>query len=330
MPYSLRLLGALDLRDDAGQEQRAVLVAPKRLALLAYLAVATPTGFHRRDRLLALLWSDLTLDRARQALRSTLHKLRQLLGEGVIVSRGADELALAPETLHCDARECERALDEGRLEDACALYAGDLLAGFWLSDAPEFERWLEDRRAALRHRILDAFRRLAERESAAGRHGAAAGWARRAVAIAPDDEDALRRLMDHLDRADDRAGALTAYREFARRLVAAADSVVRAMPPIFPTWLNIEVARLHAALGDLPLALAALRRRPDHFAYTGHLATSLAEEGEVAARLGERREAARAWRHHLGLREDAEPSVEPEVRRIAAALDGLREGEARP
>ena len=41
-------LGALDLRDSAGSKVSAVLVHPKRTALLAYLAAATPRGFHWR------------------------------------------------------------------------------------------------------------------------------------------------------------------------------------------------------------------------------------------------------------------------------------------
>lgn len=224
MPLSLRLLGALDLRDDAGGELRAVLVAPKRLALLAYLAAATPRGFHRRDRILALLWPELTPERARQALRSTLHKLRQQLGDGIVVARGAEELAVDGERLWCDVVECERALEEGRLEDAAALHAGDMLAGFWLSDSPELERWIEERRAALRRRVLGALRELAERESATGTHARAAEWTRRAASLAPDDEEVLRALMEALERGDDRLGALSAYRDFARRLQAEYDA----------------------------------------------------------------------------------------------------------
>src|SRR5438552_18938226 len=90
---SLRLLGTADLRDENGDELRSVLVAPKRLVLLAYLALTAP-NYQRRDVLLALLWPDLTTERARQALRSVLHKLRQGVGDGVVASRGDDELAL--------------------------------------------------------------------------------------------------------------------------------------------------------------------------------------------------------------------------------------------
>jgi hypothetical protein len=36
-----------------------ILAASKGAALLTYLAIATPRGFHRRDTLLALLWPEL-------------------------------------------------------------------------------------------------------------------------------------------------------------------------------------------------------------------------------------------------------------------------------
>ena len=44
-----RLLGAVDLKGSDGETLRSVLAQPKRVALLAYLAVATPSGYHRRE-----------------------------------------------------------------------------------------------------------------------------------------------------------------------------------------------------------------------------------------------------------------------------------------
>ncbi len=47
-----RTLGALDLRGLDGHQLHSLLAQPKRVALLAYLCVANPGGFHRRDSLL--------------------------------------------------------------------------------------------------------------------------------------------------------------------------------------------------------------------------------------------------------------------------------------
>ncbi len=45
----LRTLGGLDLHDSQGRELRVIFAASKRAALLTYLAIATPRGFHRRE-----------------------------------------------------------------------------------------------------------------------------------------------------------------------------------------------------------------------------------------------------------------------------------------
>ena len=55
-----RVLGAVTLLSADERELRPVLAQPKRVALLAYVAVASPRGFHRRDSLLALFWPDST------------------------------------------------------------------------------------------------------------------------------------------------------------------------------------------------------------------------------------------------------------------------------
>src|SRR5215831_13561062 len=71
----LRVLGALDLRDDHDQAIDSVLAQPKRVALLVYLAAARPYGLKRRDILVALLWPELDQARARNALSQSLHHL---------------------------------------------------------------------------------------------------------------------------------------------------------------------------------------------------------------------------------------------------------------
>ena len=45
----LRVLGGLDLRDDAGQDVASVLAQPKRAALLAYLCLRAAGNACRRD-----------------------------------------------------------------------------------------------------------------------------------------------------------------------------------------------------------------------------------------------------------------------------------------
>jgi len=213
-----RILGTVKLVGDGGRELRSVLAQSKRVALLAYLAAATPRRFHRRDSLVALFWPELDQDHARAALRQSLHVLRRSLGEGALESHGDDEIGLGDADFWCDMPAFDSAIAAGRHADALELYHGDLLDGFFISGAPEFEHWLEDERAGLRRRATEAAWTLAASSRAAGDTSLAVHWARRAAALARDDEGSLRRLIALLGELGDRAGAVQAYETFARRL----------------------------------------------------------------------------------------------------------------
>src|SRR5438876_12044605 len=177
----LRILGGLNLLGAGGRELSSVLAQPKRVALLAYLAAATPRRLHRRDSLLALFWPELDQEHARAALRQALHGLRYALGDGVLVTRGDEDIGLDAERIRCDVVEFARAAEVGRLADALAVYRGDLLEGFFIRGAPEFEQWLEDERARLKAVALRSATQLAERTEGHGDLAEAAQWSRRAT-----------------------------------------------------------------------------------------------------------------------------------------------------
>lgn len=214
----LHLLGSLELRTADGREIHSLLSQPRRAALLAYLAAARPRGFHRRDTLFALFWPESDTGRARNALNQAIHRLRQALHEGVLVSRGDEEIGLNAEALWCDVVALEEALDRGDHEVALELYRGDLLPGFFVADAPELEAWLERERVHLRARAHQGALALAARHEARGEFREAARWIGRALDLVPDDEATLRRLLRALDRVPERAAALRAYDDFAQRL----------------------------------------------------------------------------------------------------------------
>ena len=214
----LRTLGGLDLHDSQGRELRVIFAASKRAALLTYLAIATPRGFHRRDTLLALLWPELDQEHARGALRQALHLIRRSMTDGALLAEGDDEIALDRDAFWCDAVAFEQLLDEGQVEEALALYRGELLEGFHLSGCLEFERWLEDERRRLKQRAAEAAWSLAQQALAGGRMAEAARWGRRALALSPYDEGVVQRVIELLDRAGDRAGAIREYEAFAKRL----------------------------------------------------------------------------------------------------------------
>jgi len=213
-----RTLGGLDLRASDGRQLEPLLAQPKPLALLAYLAVATPHGFHRRDTLVGLLWPELDARHARTGLRKGLHLLRRSLGNGTVATRGDEEVAVDPDTFWCDAVAFRAARDTERWREALDLYRGDLLPGFFVSEAPEFERWLEEERARLRSSAAVVVWSAAQGAERDGDSALAAHLARRAAELTPDDEPALARLITLLDGQGNRAGAIRAYQEFAERL----------------------------------------------------------------------------------------------------------------
>lgn len=212
----LTTFGATELRRD-GTDVRSVLSQPKRLALLVHLRVAAAGGFVPRERLLALFWPESDDERARNALRQSLHFLRRSLGDDAIVSRTDRDIGVDP-SIACDAVRFQEALDAGRLDEAVELYRGEFLPGFFVEDAPEAERWIEEQRAEFARRAAAAAWSLCEMEEARGEPGAAAIRARRALAIDPLDETGVRRTMRLLADSGARPAALEVFQEFERRL----------------------------------------------------------------------------------------------------------------
>jgi tetratricopeptide (TPR) repeat protein len=221
----------------------------------------------------------------------------------VVAGRGDDEVGVPAEALWCDATALEQTLAAGDAEAALALYRGPLLEGLYVAGAaPELQDWLDGERTRLRERAAAAARTLAERAEREGRPEHAIAATRRSLELAPEDEGALRHLLTLLERAGDRAAALRAYEEFARRLAqelelepsaetrALADSIrARAGPaaaaPASPT----------ATLAVLPFVV----RGDERLSYLGEgmvdlLATKLDGVGAI------RTVDARALLHHLG------------------------------
>ncbi|GLC27816.1 AfsR/SARP family transcriptional regulator [Roseisolibacter agri] len=214
----LRLLGTTDLRGVDPAAADALLSQSKCVALLAYLALERPGTLHRRDRLVGLLWPELDQEHARAALRKAVHAVRRTLGPDALAARGDEEIGLAEGALWCDALAFEEAVERHAYEQALDLYRRDLLPGFYVPEAGEFEDWLERTRTALRDRAAAAAWSIAARSEEAGHHTVSTRYARQAVMLAPTDERMLRRVMQLLDRLGDRAGAVYVYEDFARRL----------------------------------------------------------------------------------------------------------------
>ncbi|HVF40052.1 MAG TPA: bacterial transcriptional activator domain-containing protein [Gemmatimonadaceae bacterium] len=213
----LRTLGGLDLKGPDARHTRAVLVQPKRVALLAYLALARPRGYQRRDALIALFWPDKDSEHARNALRQSIFALRQSLGTDIIDSRGDHDVGINWHAFSCDAEAFESALDAGRSIDALELYRGDLLPGFFVGGV-DLEHWIESERARLRRLAAKEAWLLSDRAGASGNLALAVQWARHVAALSPDDEASVKRLVELLGKAGDRTEVARVYASFRKRL----------------------------------------------------------------------------------------------------------------
>ena len=144
--------------------------------------------------------------------------LRGAVGQGIVTSRGDEEIGLDSDRFWTDVAAFDQAVASGEWSEALELYRGDLLEGFFISEAPDFERWLETERARLKDAASRGARALIERSEASGDLTAAVSWARRAARLTPLDEELVRRRISLLDRLGDRPRAAQVYDEFVSQL----------------------------------------------------------------------------------------------------------------
>ena len=180
------------------------------LALLAVLAASGDRGVSR-DGLLLYFWPDSDVERARNALRQTLFRLRRDLGPNDPVI-GTSELRLDPRVITSDVAEFESALAAGQLELAATIYHGPFLQGVSIGSTPEFDQWAADERSKLAHRFSSTLESLAYSAEACGKHDAAIRWWRTLAATDPTNARVAVDLMAALARSGDRNGALQYYR----------------------------------------------------------------------------------------------------------------------
>jgi DNA-binding SARP family transcriptional activator len=114
---------------------------------------------------------------------------------------------VSSDALWCDTVAFERAISDGKLDEALQLWRGPLLPGFLPSDLPDFADWLDNRRRALDWLAADAARTLSDRATANGSGDRALIAARRWTEVAPQNEAAIRAFVRELDRNGQRAEA---------------------------------------------------------------------------------------------------------------------------
>lgn len=190
----LSLLGGLEI----GAEAAGPPLARKARAMLAYLAMHAGQP-QSREKLAALFWGRNGDSQARTNLRQALSALRRALpsGNGAHLVTTGDRVALDLDGSGLDVARFE-ALAAGtqpeQLEQAAALYRGDLLDGFSLREEA-FEEWAGAERERLRLVAVGALERLIAHYCDAQQFGRCAQAALRLLALDPLREDIHRALM---------------------------------------------------------------------------------------------------------------------------------------
>ena len=213
---SITLFGGFAARRESGES--IPLKGRKSQALLAYLALS-PGQTRQRSEAIALLWGDRGEQQARSSLRQSLSELRKALDEGAetgaeaSITADRDSLSLNTANFDIDVVDFEALADEGSatsLEQAVALYSGELLAGAGISDSA-FEDWLRSERQRLRGRVCQALSDLLDLQRAAQDFDQAISTAQTLLEQDPLRESAHRALMGLYAAKGERTLALKQY-----------------------------------------------------------------------------------------------------------------------
>jgi predicted ATPase/DNA-binding SARP family transcriptional activator len=207
---TVRLLG----RPAVLCEDGPVEPAPGRTAALLYY-LALHGGWVGRSDLVYLFWPDVPESVARGNLRSLLWRLTN-----EPYARGLErQRARVRWQVRTDVQDLRDALRAHRWREAWDLGRKELLSGFTVAGAPEFEAWLEAERAELRVSVRQAGMRVLDALESTGGVAEAALLAAALHRDDPLDEAATRRWLVALARAGERSAALAAFDGF-RRLLA--------------------------------------------------------------------------------------------------------------
>jgi predicted ATPase/DNA-binding SARP family transcriptional activator len=181
-------------------------------ALLYYLAFHG--GWVGRSDLVYLFWPDAPEARARGNLRPLLWRL-----SNAPYARGLERQHTRVRwPVATDLQAFGEALDAERWHEAWELGRNELMSGFAVAGAPEFEAWLDAERSELRAAARRAGLRAVDALESDDDAAAAAAVAAALHRDDPLDEAATRRYLATLARAGDRTAALAVFDRFRRLL----------------------------------------------------------------------------------------------------------------
>lgn len=287
----VHLFGNFQVHTSADTE---LTLRPTAARLFAFLLLHRQMT-HPRELVAETFWQDSDPDRARRNLNTTLWQLRKAFNQ--ISDQSANLIAATPEQIKLN-REAELWLDvalfeeqakkglinvENRsgsavinaLDQAVALYQGDLLHGF-------YDSWVLQERERLRLIYLRCLRRLMTLHQQQGNLDVGIDYARRLLHVEPWREDVHRTLMGLYAENGRRAKAIAQYHacrqalesELAVTPMAETEALyqrlltnsqgtrsatVSANQPVSQSSSDAEALTLEAATAQLQAAIQTLR-----------------------------------------------------------------------
>jgi non-specific serine/threonine protein kinase len=224
MVWTIRLLGGL--KAERPDREITRFRTQKTGALLAYLAYHMART-HSREALIDMLWPDAPLDSGRNSLSIALSSLRHQLEPpgvpaGSVIVADRLSVGLHRASVQTDVGEFEGKLRAAThatnsverthlLQEAVAIYAGDLLPG-------HYEDWVLLEQQRLAGVFQGALRQLTTIFAAAGTMDRALDYARRAVAADPLSEPAHQELIRLLQVSGQSEAARRQFGELERIL----------------------------------------------------------------------------------------------------------------
>ena len=206
--HHIKLLGALSIED--GDQPARIMTSAKGSALIAYLIITNQT--QKREAVADLLWDAASTRHSLQNLRELLGRIRKWLPELQITRQ---TVAFQPtKDTFIDLFVLRAALPSTELpilDDALALYTGDLLASFYIEGATRFNEWLRIERERLRRQVLGAYHYLCQMYIAQEAWSHGIDVAHRWLKLDDLAEDAYRWLMQCLAANGQIAAALQTY-----------------------------------------------------------------------------------------------------------------------
>ena len=225
-PLRIRTLGSFVIEHDGKQVRFSGKVQKKPLEMLKLLAAAG--GNLSEAQVAEALWPDAEGDSARQSFKTTLHRLRQLLGDERAVQYQDGRVGLDPGVCWTDAAAFEQALAEAHalgepdplsalgheqrrlLERAVAQYRGNLLE----ADGDRDREWALSPRERLRSKFLRAVAALALSCEQAGRTRKAVDWYLRGLDVDDLAEELYLGLMQAYRKLGRKAEVIKTYHRY--------------------------------------------------------------------------------------------------------------------